>query len=198
MTTKKYFLLAFFALALTGCKTELYTNLNENDANNMLALLIDSKISAEKTANKKDGTYNLSVDESQLPKAVVLLKDNGYPKEKVLNVGEMFKKDGLISSPLEERARYIFSLSQSVQETLSQIDGVLVARVHVVLPANSPTGTPIVPSSASVFIKYNPSYPLENMKSDIKLIVERSIEGLSYDKVTVVMVPAQIGPAQSK
>ena len=198
MTTKKYFLLGLIVLALAGCKTELYTNLTEIDANNMLALLINSKIGAEKIANKKDGTYSLSIDESQLPKAVVLLKEHGYPKEKIANVGDMFKKDGLISSPLEERARYIFALSQSVQETLSQIDGVLIARVHVVLPENNPAGTPIVPSSASVFIKYNPSYPLENMKSDIKLIVERSIEGLSYDKVSVVMVPAQLSVMQDK
>ncbi|WGZ91771.1 MAG: type III secretion inner membrane ring lipoprotein SctJ [Candidatus Thiocaldithrix dubininis] len=198
MTTKKYFLLGLIALALAGCKTELYTNLNEIDANNMLALLIESKIGAEKIANKKDGTYSLNIDESQLPKAVVLLKEHGYPKEKIANVGDMFKKDGLISSPLEERARYIFALSQSVQETLSQIDGVLIARVHVVLPENNPVGTPIVPSSASVFIKYNPSYPLENMKSDIKLIVERSIEGLSYDKVSVVMVPAQVSILRDK
>ena len=55
-----------------------------------------------------------------------------------------------------------------------------------------------MPSSASVFIKYNPSYPLENMKSDIKLIVERSIEGLSYDKVSVVMVPAQVSILRDK
>ena len=53
MTTKKYFLLGLIALALAGCKTELYTNLNEIDANNMLALLIESKIGAEKIANKR-------------------------------------------------------------------------------------------------------------------------------------------------
>ena len=198
ITKTRFGLLIVAMLLLTGCKTELYTGLNEIEANNMLALLLESKISAEKIANKKDNTYSLNIDESQLSTAVVLLKEHGYPKEKIANIGDMFKKDGIISSPLEERARYIFALSQSVQETLSQIDGVLVARVHVVLPENNPVGTPITPSSASVFIKYNPAYPLENMKSDIKLIVERSIEGLSYDKVSVVMVPAQVGISSVK
>ena len=83
MTTKKYFLLGLIALALAGCKTELYTNLIEIDANNMLALLIESKIGAEKIANKKYGTYSLNIDESQLPKAVVLLKEHGYPRKKL-------------------------------------------------------------------------------------------------------------------
>ncbi|MEZ5452171.1 MAG: type III secretion inner membrane ring lipoprotein SctJ [Thiothrix sp.] len=178
-------------LLLAGCKTELYSNLPENDANSMLSILLNNKITAEKTYDKKAEAYFLYVEESQIPQAVTILKEYGYPKEKVASIGELFKKEGLISSPLEERARFIFALSQSVQETLSQIDGVLVARVHVVLPENNPIEEEVKPSSASVFIKYNPAYRLEDMKSEIKLIVEKSIEGLSYDKVSVVMVPAQ-------
>jgi type III secretion protein J len=184
-----------FALLLAGCKTELYSKLDENDANAMLAILLTNKIEAEKTIDKKAGTYSLNVDESSIPKAVSLLNEHGYPKEKAVTMGEMFKKEGLISSPLEERARFIFALSQSVQETLSQIDGVLVARVHIVLPENNFGSEQAQPSSASVFIKYNPAYRIEDMKSEIKLIVEKSIEGLSYDKVSVVMVPAQLPSA---
>lgn len=179
-------------VVLTGCKTELFSQLEEKDTNNMLAILLENGIDAEKIGDKKSGTYALHVDDSRIPQAVSLLKEHGYPKEKIATIGELFKNDGLISSPLEERARFIFALSQSVQETLAQIDGVLVSRVHVVLPENNPLGEEVKPSSASVFIKYNPAYRLEDMKSEIKLIVEKSIEGLSYDKVSVVMVPAQL------
>lgn len=192
---KKYAigLILLVATLLTGCgKSELYSNLSESDANAMLAILLNNKIDAEKTFDKKANSYLLHVDKDKVPQAVGLLKEYGYPKEKVATIGEIFKKEGLISSPLEERARYIYALSQSVQETLSQIDGVLVARVHVVLPENNPTEKNIRPSSASVFIKYNPAFRLEDMKSEIKMIVEKSIEGLTYDKVSVVMVPAQI------
>lgn len=185
-------LLMFILFALAGCKTDLYSGLGEQDANNMLAIMLNQGISAEKIIDKKTNTYTLSVDKSNIPSAVRLLQEHGYPKEKVFSVNEMFQKDGLISSPTEERARFIFALSQSVQETLTQIDGVLVARVHVVLPENSASGQQLKPSSASVFIKYHPAYDLESMKSEIKLIVEKSIEGLSYDKVSVVMVPAQL------
>lgn len=185
-------LLLFTLFALAGCKTDLYSGLGEQDANNMLAIMLNQGISAEKIVDKKTSTYTLSVDKSNIPTAVRLLQEHGYPKEKVFSVNEMFQKDGLISSPTEERARFIFALSQSVQETLTQIDGVLVARVHVVLPESSASGQQLKPSSASVFIKYHPAYDLESMKSEIKLIVEKSIEGLSYDKVSVVMVPAQL------
>lgn len=181
-------------LVLTGCKTDLYSGLGEQDANSMLAIMLNQGISAEKIVDKKTSTYTLSVDKSSIPAAVKLLQEHGYPKEKVFSINEMFQKDGLISSPTEERARFIFALSQSVQETLTQIDGVLVSRVHVVLPETSTSGSgqQLKPSSASVFIKYHPAYDLESMKSEIKLIVEKSIEGLSYDKVSVVMVPAQL------
>lgn len=182
----------FTLLALAGCKTDLYSGLVEQDANNMLAIMLNQGIAAEKIVDKKTSTYTLSVDESSIPTAVRLLQEHGYPKEKVFSVNEMFQKDGLISSPTEERARFIFALSQSVQETLTQIDGVLVARVHVVLPESSASGQQLQPSSSSVFIKYHPAYDLESMKSEIKLIVEKSIEGLTYDKVSVVMVPAQL------
>lgn len=182
----------FIILALSGCKTDLYSGLTEQDANNMLAIMLNQGISVEKIIDKKTSTYTLSVDKSSIPTAVRLLQEHGYPKEKIFSVNEMFQKDGLISSPTEERARFIFALSQSVQETLTQIDGVLVARVHVVLPENSQSSQQLKPSSASVFIKYHPAYDLESMKSEIKLIVEKSIEGLSYDKVSVVMVPAQL------
>ncbi|UJS26133.1 type III secretion system inner membrane ring lipoprotein SctJ [Thiothrix winogradskyi] len=189
--TFRHIAIAVVLVLLTGCKTELYSNLAENDANSMLSILLNNKIDSEKIFDKKAGAYFLHVEKSQIPQAVQLLKQHGYPKEKISTVGELFKKEGLISSPLEERTRFIFALSQSVQETLSQIDGVLVARVHVVLPENNPIDKEVKPSSASVFIKYNPAYRLEDMKSDIKLIVEKSIEGLTYDKVSVVMVPAQ-------
>lgn len=199
MTTIKKKLYSFAAISvlllLNGCKTELYSKLDESDANAMLAILLTNKIDSEKTVDKKAGTYSLNVDESRIPQAVTLLREHGYPKEKAVTMGEMFKKEGLISSPLEERARFIFALSQSVQETLSQIDGVLVARVHIVLPENNFGSEQNQPASASVFIKYNPAYRIEDMKSEIKLIVEKSIEGLSYDKVSVVMVPAQLPTA---
>lgn len=193
---KQQFRLAILlsVIFLAGCKVQLHSQLNEIDANNMMAILLENNIGAEKISDTKSGTYTLNVDESKIPQAVALLREHGYPREKVASMQELFKKDGLISSPLEERARYMYALSQSVQETLSQIDGVLVARVHVVLPEDAVVNgsKPVAPSSASVFIKYHPSFELDSMKSEIKLIVEKSIQGLSYDKVSVVMVPAQL------
>jgi type III secretion protein J len=177
---------------LTGCKMELYSQLPEHDANDMMAILLRNGINSEKIREKKTGTFAIHVQQGQMPTAMALLKEQGFPREKHASIKDLFKKEGLISSPLEERIRFIYGLSQDVQETLSRIDGVITARVHIVLPENDPFTDQVKPSSASVFIKYLPESHLEDIKSEIKLIVEKSIEGLSYDKVSVVMLPADI------
>jgi type III secretion protein J len=188
----RLFSVIFLGILLSSCQMELYGNLSENDANNMLSIMLSNGVDAEKIKDKKGKAYALMIDENKIPKAIGLLREHGYPRETVTGVKDLFKKEGLVSSPLEERVRYIYALSQSVQETLSQIDGVLTARVHVVMPENNPFVDTVKPSSASVFIKYHPSSDIKNIKSKIKLIVEKSIEGLSYEKVSVVMLPAQL------
>ena len=52
--------LIFLTLSLGGCKTELYSGLAENDANNMLAIMLDSGIDAEKISNKKEHAKNMT------------------------------------------------------------------------------------------------------------------------------------------
>lgn len=184
-------LLLLLTVVLTGCnKGPLYTELVEGDANDMLSILLRNGIESEKIRENKTGLFAIHVETEQTAVAIRVLKQAGFPREKFLKVDDLFKKDGLISSPLEERVRYIYALSQDVQETLARIDGVITARVHVVLPENDPFSDDIKPSSASVFIKYLPDSHLEDIKSEIKLIVEKSIEGLSYDKVSVVMLPS--------
>ena len=134
------------------------------------------------------------VDETQLAASVELLQNHGYPRAKYETIGQVFQKSGLISSPLEERIRFIYALSQELSKTISQIDGVLASRVHIVLPENNPLQENVQPSSASVFIKYTPGSDVASHIPQIKMLVVNSIEGLSYDKVTAVTVPADIPP----
>jgi len=188
----RMFLILLLGMFLSACQMELYSNLSENDVNNMLSIMLSNGVDSEKVIDKKTNSYKLMIDKSKIPEAISLLKEHGFPREKVTGVKDLFKKEGLVSSPMEERVRYIYALSQSVQETLSQIDGVLTARVHIVMPENNPFVDSNKPSSASVFIKYHPSSNIKNIKSKIKLIVEKSIEGLTYEKVSVVMLPAQL------
>ena len=182
--------LALVLCTLAGCQTELYSKLDEREANDMIALLHKYGVAAERSF-AKDGTSQISVEERQLPQAIELLKANGLPRRTFTNMGEVFKSSGLISSPTEERARFIYALSEELSRTISDIDGVLSARIHVVLPKNDLLRQDATPSSASVFIRHDSRAPLKSLLPHVKMLVANSIEGLSYEKVSVVLVPVE-------
>jgi type III secretion protein J len=183
------------ATALGGCKADLYTKLQEREANEMVALLLGNGFDAGRTQSK-DGTSTVVVEQKQFAQAVELLKANGYPRQTFTNMGEVFKGGGLIASPTEERARYVYALSEELSKTISDIDGVLSARIHVVLPKNDLLRQDATPSSASVFIRYDARAPVKALLQQIKMLVANSIEGLSYEKVSVVLVPVERNEVQ--
>ncbi|RYF74133.1 MAG: EscJ/YscJ/HrcJ family type III secretion inner membrane ring protein, partial [Comamonadaceae bacterium] len=134
------FACALLALvAACGARVDLMGSIPEDEANDVLSALLKADIPAEKIAGK-EGMVGVRVDAAQVGRALEILRENGLPRERFAGMGQVFKKEGLISSPLEERARYIYALSQELSNTLSKIDGVLAARVHVVLPERGPAG----------------------------------------------------------
>ncbi|MEJ5301185.1 MAG: type III secretion inner membrane ring lipoprotein SctJ [Thermodesulforhabdaceae bacterium] len=175
---------------LSGCKVELYTNLQEEEVNEMMSLLLRHNIACEKVPGQEQ-TFTLLVDEKKIATSLELFREYGYPRPKFKNLGEVFKREGMVSSPMEERVRFIYALSQELAGTISNIDGVLSARVHIVLPENNPLSDKTLPSAASVFIKHRPELDVASLLPKIKSLVAHSIEGLSYDRVAVVLVESQ-------
>ncbi len=177
---------------LAGCKETLYSDLPERQANEMLAVLLANGIAADKRPGK-GGKVTLRVAKERFADAIALLHDNGFPRDRFTDLGQLFPREGLISSPSEERIRYVYGLSQQVAETLTQIDGVITARVHVVLPERNPDAldkTPLPPTSAAVFIKHRPDVDMGGQVSRIKRIVQNSVAGLPYEKISVALFPA--------
>lgn len=178
-------------LILTGCNNvELYSNLNERQANEIVATLQRSGILAKRSIGKGN-LFAVTVNGAHFANAVRILNDNGLPKEGFSSLGEVFKKDGLISTPVQERAQMIFALSQELSRTVSDIDGVVSARVHLVLPENDPLRQQLTPSSASVFIRHQANAPVTNLVPQVKMLVANGVAGLAYDKVSVVLVPVE-------
>jgi type III secretion protein J len=178
------------AITLAGCKSTLYSKLSEEDANVMVAALANAGLSVDKdSADEK--TWALKVNDADFARAVDVLKAQGLPRESHPNMGQVFKREGLVSSPTEERVRFIYALSQDIAKTLTQFDGVITARVHVVIPHNDPLADKVKPSSASVFVKHRPEFDLQPHLPSIRNLVVRGIEGLTVDNVYVSLVPAE-------
>jgi type III secretion protein J len=171
-------------LVLTACGHEtLYAELDEQQANEMLAALVGDGVDAGKVRNEKG--WSIEVGRSDLPEAMRVLKAEGLPREHFDSLGQVFKKEGFVSTPLEERARLLYALSQELSHTVSAIDGVVVARVHLAIPERRPLSDEKPLSSAAVFIKYKPGSQVVNKAASIKALIVNSVEGLPYENVTV-------------
>ncbi|CAN5560299.1 type III secretion inner membrane ring lipoprotein SctJ [soil metagenome] len=179
---------------LAGCDTQLLANLSERDSNEVLAVLLRAGVQASKESPDAGKTWTIQVPQDNVVQSLELLSANGLPRVRYANLGEMFKKDGLVSTPVEERVRFVYGVSQELSETLQRMDGVVAARVHIVMPQSDPMANAPKPASASVFIKHRAGMSPGTYTAAVKNLVAHSVEGLSYDAVSVVFVEAEPPP----
>ena len=191
-----YFLISLILASLAACseRVDLQSGLKDAEANEIINVLNRQGIDASKRPTKEG--VAIVVERLDISRATDALQAAGLPRRSLSNLGQVFKKEGMISTPLEERVRYIYGLSEELQYTLQQFDNVISARVHVVLPERIAPGEPIQPSSAAVFIKYHLPFDEDTAMPRIRHLVASSIPGLSGEdglaKVSVVLVPSEV------
>lgn len=192
---RRWVVLLVTVAALSGCKVDLYTGLDERSANEMVSVLMRANIVGARQIGG-DGTVALVVSKDDFARAVDVLNAAGLPRKTYQTLGDVFGGSGFVVSQTEERARFIYAMSEELSRTISEIDGVLSARVHVVLPTSDPLSRETTPSSASVFIRYNEGSHAINLMSQIRALVANGIEGLDYENVAVgyVAVPVPSYP----
>ncbi|AGK46604.1 type III secretion apparatus lipoprotein, YscJ/HrcJ family [Burkholderia thailandensis MSMB121] len=182
------------ACALAGCKTELYSNLPEAEANQMLALLMLRHIDADKKVIK-DGNVTIRVEPGQFVNAVELLRQNGLPARKLATMEEMFPSGQLVTSPAQEQAKIQFLKEQQLEKMLRAMDGVINAQVSVAEGAAQDRRDP-EPPSAAVFVKYSPEYNFAARVPEIRSLVVTGVPNLSPERVSVVVQAADYRYAQ--
>ncbi|HEY6544089.1 MAG TPA: aldehyde dehydrogenase family protein, partial [Dokdonella sp.] len=104
-------------VALCACgRTMLYANLDEQQANQVQGALLAAGIDADKQpADNKKG-WSVEVGKDDFPLAMQLLQAKGLPSAPFESMGMVFKKEGFVSSPLEERARYLYAIARHIQK----------------------------------------------------------------------------------
>lgn len=174
-------------LAFSGCKIELNTGLDEQQANEMMAKLLAHDIAVSKEPGKEGIT--LLVDKSQFGNAVDTLQSYGLPRKTYSTVGEVFDADGLIASPLQEWARLNFAKSQELSNSISTISGVVEADVHIAEARRENPFEDPEPPRASVLVRMNEDMITEDIIPKIKELVSYAIPEITYTSVGVVITP---------
>lgn len=97
----------------------------------------------------------------------------------------------MISSPSEEGARMAFAISQELSDTFSRIDGVISARVHVVLGKVDEAINLRTPPSVGVFIRHIPDSSVVTMIPKIRELSAHAVPGLNASNVSVMLTPVR-------
>jgi len=193
MKQRVSYVLCLMSLSLlVGCDEQatLFSNLEESQANAVIAALADASIETTKQPGD-EGAWNIALAKADFAAAAKICERQGLPRRKFLGVGEVFKKTGMVSSPSEERIRFMDAIAQDLSRTISMLDGVVDARVHVVLPENDPFARNTLPSSAAVAIRCRWDADLTDAVPQVKSLVKNAIEGLAYEKITVTIFQDQ-------
>ncbi|MBE1161426.1 type III secretion system inner membrane ring lipoprotein SctJ [Dyella acidiphila] len=172
---------------LAGCSREvLYNKLDEQQANEVVAALLNNNIDADKRQAERGEGWQVVLDRRDMPAAVAVLRDEGLPHQSTDNISQIYKKDGFVSSPQEDKQRFIYAREQQLGHTLRQFDGVVDAYVYLSIPDKSPIDDKPPSGSASVVIITRPNAGIEGRAPDIKAAVMNGTDGLTDpSRVTV-------------
>ena len=185
----KYGVVLFIAVPLAlGCSAPIQHGLDENAANEVVTSLERAGMAASKMRDD-DGAFAVSVARADAVAAMELLRSLGLPRGKRLGFGDVYKQPSLLPTPTEERARYLEALAGELAGTLESVDGVVGARVHLVLPEPDPLavdGKPRVSAQAAVLLKTVAGRRLPISEPDVQKLVAGSVPGLAPVAVSVV------------
>ncbi|MGL4906901.1 MAG: type III secretion system inner membrane ring lipoprotein SctJ [Plesiomonas sp.] len=179
-------------LLLTACKIDLYSSLSENDANQMLAILMLHNIDAEKQKNTA-GLIDLKVEKDKFINAVETLRLYGFPRQSFTDIETLFPSNQLVTSPQQEQAKLTYLKEQQLAKMLSHIDGVIQSDVTIsTAPTADNSDNSGQPNGVAIFIKHSPEVNLNNIQIQIRNLVHETIPQVDYNAISILLQPASI------
>jgi type III secretion protein J len=182
---------AVLLLLLAACSTPIRHGLDEPAANEVVSALERAGIGAEKARDDAGGpaAFVIRVSSADAVRALEVLDALGLPRGKRAGFAETYGQPSLVPTATEERARYLQALSGEIERTLETVDGVVGARVHLVLEEAEGLGDrPRNAAHAAVLLKTRGGAPMK--EADIQKLVAGSVPGLAPANVAVVSTRA--------
>ena len=177
-------------LCATGCQERIQHGLDERQANELQRVLIERGLDARKVpeAGKKPA-WAIEVAEEQASDAVRILAELGLPAPVEDEGCDVFGGGGLVRTPVEEQLCRVRVMEQGLEKTLRTVDGVLLARVHLVVPPPPRPGHAPAPAKASALLRVAPGQEgmLQGSREVLRALIAGGVEGLSPEAVSLMV-----------
>jgi type III secretion system YscJ/HrcJ family lipoprotein len=191
----QWMVLAVAVLILAGCNREIVRNgMTEDQANEVMSVLISYGVESKKVPRDKAG-FEVNVPKEDLGYSLQLMKQYELPRDPLASpTCRVFKKEGMISAPIEDRARWMCSKALELEKAVHYaIDGVVTATARVSYPERDPLadkGSEV--PHASIAIKHRRGARIDVDK--VKAIMHDSNSGVKQENVSVTLFEADYIP----
>ena len=161
----------------------LFSGMQPKESSEVVALLQQSDIAYKLDPN----TGAILVPSSKIQSLRMKMAAEGLPRSSAQGMEMLNEEQGFGTSQFVERARYQRALEEELSRSISQLQNVYSARVHLATPKQSVFVRDRKPSTASVVIKLYAGRTLERGQvAAITHMVASSVANMTSNDVTVV------------
>lgn len=188
-----FFVMTLFCCTSCNSRSLIVHGLPGREANEIVVLLVSKGVAAQKQPQAAASTggaateqlWDISVPAPQITEALAILNQAGLPRMKGTSLLDLFAKQGLVPSEMQEKIRYQEGLSEQMASTIRKMDGIVDASVQISFTTEAEDNLPL---TASVYIKHRGvlDNPNSIMVSKIKRLVASAVPGLSTENVSVI------------
>lgn len=151
-----------------------------------MAAIVDTleKAGIQYKINDQDGILYVAAKDVQ--QAKIKLSAAGVAKDDSISFSYLNEQSGIGNSQFLENARYVRALESDLSKTISGIEGISNARVHVAIPQNNVFADENQRPTASIFVHMAPGLSSDKEKvRAIMQIVASSVPGLDPKDVAI-------------
>jgi type III secretion protein J len=181
MQGRSGWLLSFAVMA--GCTVPVAGGLDEAQANRVVVALDHAGVGGDKEPDPAvEGRFRVIVERDDGPHAIAALRDEDLPAHPTPGLLDSMGKGQLVPSQLTEHAQLTAGLAGELERTLSSIEGVLLARVHLSLVKSEPFAEgPRPKATGSVLLRHRGSTP-PIAAHEVQRLVAGAAPALSPDR----------------
>jgi flagellar M-ring protein FliF len=161
--------------------SQLYSNLDEREAGEVIAYLNDNKIPFQ----LKDNGTTIEVPSDEVYKVRISLAAEGLPRSG--NIGySIFDQNNLGMTDFLQNLNFGRALEGELTRTIMQLNEVQAARVHIVMPKERLFKEDRQEATASVVLKLAGMGLSKHQVAGISHLVASSVEGLNPSNIAIV------------